>query len=76
MKKTTDNRSARGRNARRPVVVLLFASIALQALAFAVPGDVFRLLCRAVGVTLLVIALLVALKNVGSQGGPATPDMR
>lgn len=68
MKKPTDNRSARGRNARRPVVILLFASITLQALAFAVSEDVFRILCRAVGVSLLVIVLYLAVKNAGIPG--------
>lgn len=68
MKKPTDNRSARGRNARRPVVILLFASITLQALAFAVSEDVFRILCRAVGVSLLVIVLYLAVRTPGYRG--------
>lgn len=63
MKKYTNDVLAQGSIIRRIVIALLFASIVLQALAFVVPGGVFSLLCRALGVLLLIIALLVSLKN-------------
>ncbi|KAA8818544.1 hypothetical protein EMO92_05745 [Bifidobacterium reuteri] len=63
MEKSTHNTSVQNGGVRRLVVILVCASIALQALAFAIPGDVLGLLCRAVGVLLLVMALLTALKG-------------
>ncbi|NMM93414.1 hypothetical protein G1C95_0599 [Bifidobacterium sp. DSM 109957] len=67
MGKSTPNTSVQDGNARRLVVILLCASIALQALAFAIPGDVLSLLCRAVGVLLLVMSLLAAVKSNARQ---------
>ncbi|WP_236034309.1 MULTISPECIES: hypothetical protein [Bifidobacterium] len=63
MGRFTHNTSVQNGGTRRLVVILLCASIALQALAFAIPGDILSLLCRAVGVLLLAMALLVALKG-------------
>lgn len=63
MEKPTHNKSIQNGGIRRLVVILVCASIALQALAFAIPEDVLSLLCRAVGVLLLVMALLAALKG-------------
>lgn len=69
MAKSDDDESVRERGAQRPVAVLLSVSVALQALAFAIPGDALSLLCRAVGVLLLIVALLVSLKG-GANGKP------
>ncbi|MBW3092575.1 hypothetical protein KIH79_06365 [Bifidobacterium sp. 82T10] len=63
MDKATHNMSVQNGGVRRLVVILVCASIALQALTFAIPGDVLSLLCREVGVLLLVMALLAALKG-------------
>lgn len=63
MERSTHNTSVQNGGTGRLVVMLLFASIALQALAFAIPGDILSLLYRAVGVLLLVMALLAALKG-------------
>ncbi|KAB8289412.1 hypothetical protein DSM100688_0492 [Bifidobacterium ramosum] len=63
MEKTTHNTSVQNGGTRRLVVILVCVSVALQALAFAIPGNVLSLLCRAVGVLLLLAALLAALKG-------------
>ncbi|KAB7788318.1 hypothetical protein [Bifidobacterium cebidarum] len=67
MGKSTPNTSVQNSGARRLVVILLCASIALQSLAFAIPGGALSLLCRAVGVLLLVMALLAAVKSNAQQ---------
>ncbi|MBT1173321.1 hypothetical protein JS533_006180 [Bifidobacterium amazonense] len=67
MGKPTPNTSVQDVNARRLVVILLCASIALQALTFAIPGGALSLLCRAVEVLLLVMALLAAVKSNAQQ---------
>lgn len=63
MDKSTHNTSVQNGGTRRLVVILVCASVALQALAFAIPGNIPSLLCRAVGMLLLVMALLAALKD-------------
>lgn len=67
MEKPTRNTSVQDGGVRRLIVILLCASIALQALAFVIPGDVLSLLCRAGGVLLLVMALLAAVKGNAQQ---------
>ncbi|NMM97491.1 hypothetical protein [Bifidobacterium olomucense] len=67
MEKSTHNTSVQNDGTRRLIVILVCASIALQALAFAIPEDVLSLLCRAVGVLLLVMALIAAAKSNGQQ---------
>lgn len=63
MGKFAHNTSVQNCSTRRLVVILVCVSVALQALAFAIPGGVLGLLCRAVGMLLLVMALLAALKG-------------
>ncbi|TPF78276.1 MULTISPECIES: hypothetical protein [unclassified Bifidobacterium] len=63
MEKSTHNMSVQNGGVRRLVMILVCVSVALQALAFAIPGDVLSLFCRAAGVLLLIAALLAALKG-------------
>lgn len=67
MGKSTPNTSVQNSGARRLIVILVCASIALQALAFAIPGNVLSLLCRSIGVLLLVMALLTTVKSSAPQ---------
>lgn len=61
MKSPAESPSVQG-GAKQPVVALILASTALQAFAFAVPGDVLALAARGGGIALLVAAFVVALR--------------
>lgn len=63
MNALSNNASVQHGKSKRLIVTMLFVSIGLQALAFAVSGEAFSLIFRLVGVLPLVVALLLALKS-------------
>lgn len=63
MSVSSSSSSAKHGNSKRLIVALLFVSIGFQALAFAVPGYIFSLTFRLVGVLLLVVAISLGMKS-------------